>query len=81
MLSEGRVPISTVKQLCEASSAVTSDNLVDQVALLERLDEIAKNGRDAREFFRRNHFTDGLKRLVEQGLLAWQDRASRAHFT
>src|SRR5882724_9164619 len=58
------MPVATVKQLCTPSSLVTSDSLVEQVAQIE---DFASGKVDGREFFRRNYFTDGLRRLVERG--------------
>lgn len=58
------MPIESVKYLCQPSNAVTSDSLVEQVASLEGFSEIRGQ---AREFFRRNHFTEGLERLVRRG--------------
>jgi hypothetical protein len=58
------MPIATVKELCTPSAIVTSDSLVEQVAQIE---DLASGRIDGREFFRRNHFTDGLLRLVEWG--------------
>jgi hypothetical protein len=56
--------IETVNVLCAPNAVVTSDSLVEQVAQIE---DLARGKIDGREFFRRNHFTDGLKRLVERG--------------
>ena len=56
--------IETVSRLCTPNAVVTSDSLVEQVAQIE---DLAHGKVDGREFFRRNHFTDGLKRLVERG--------------
>ena len=58
------MPIETVRVLCRPSAAVTSDSLVEQVAQIE---DLARGKIDGREFFRRNHFTDGLNRLVDRG--------------
>src|SRR5262245_36080772 len=58
------MPIGTVKQLCTPSSLVLSDSLVEQVAQIE---DFATGRIDKQEFFRRNYFTDGLRRLVERG--------------
>src|ERR1700677_3358010 len=58
------MPIATIKQLCTPNSVVTSDTLVDQVAQIE---DLAPGKIDGREFFRRNHFTEGLDRLVRRG--------------
>ena len=58
------VPIETVNRLCTPNAVVTSDSLVEQVAQIE---DLARGQVDGREFFRRNHFTDGLQRLVERG--------------
>src|SRR5713101_7816948 len=58
------MPIETVKRLCTPNAVVTSDSLVEQVAQIE---DLAHGRVDGSEFFRRNHFTDGLKRLVERG--------------
>jgi hypothetical protein len=74
------VAIPTIRQTLLASPIVTSDSLVDQVAQLEKLDEVAKNAGDAREFFRRNHFTDGLKRLVEQGFARLAGESEQGSF-
>jgi hypothetical protein len=58
------MPIATVKELCTPNALVTSDSLVEQVAQIE---DFAGGRIDGREFFRRNYFTDGLRRLVERG--------------
>ena len=58
------MPVATVKQLCRSSSLVTSDSLVEQVAQIE---DFASGKINGSEFFRRNYFTDGLRRLVERG--------------
>jgi hypothetical protein len=58
------MPIATVKELCTPNALVTSDSLVEQVAQIE---DFASGRIDGREFFRRNYFTDGLRRLVERG--------------
>lgn len=58
------MPVATVKQLCPPSSLVTSDSLVEQVAQIE---DFAAAKIDGSEFFRRNYFTDGLRRLVQRG--------------
>lgn len=72
--------IGTVKQLCTPSLVVTSGSAVDQVAQLEHFEALRKNGA---EFFRRNHFTDGLKRLVERGFerLAGNSREGAFYLT
>lgn len=56
--------ISTVKQLCSPSAAVTSDSLVEQVAQIE---DFASGRIEGRAFFKRNHFTAGLELLVRRG--------------
>jgi hypothetical protein len=71
------MPIATVKQLCKPSPIVTSDSLVEQVAQLENFRELAKTGS---EFFKRNHFTDGLKRLVERGFERLAGRSDKGSF-
>jgi hypothetical protein len=58
------MPVGTVKQLCTPSNLVTSDSLVEQVAQIE---DFASGKINGEEFFRRNYFTDGLRRLVERG--------------
>jgi hypothetical protein len=58
------MPIETVSRLCTPNAIVTSDSLVEQVAQIE---DLAHGRVDGREFFRRNHFTEGLQRLVERG--------------
>jgi hypothetical protein len=58
------MPLGTVKQICTPSSLVMSDSLVEQVAHIE---DFATGKIDRQEFFRRNYFTDGLRRLVERG--------------
>lgn len=56
--------IQNVKQLCSPSEIVQSDSLVDQIAELSDL----RDGKiDADAFFRRNHFTEGLERLLYNG--------------
>jgi hypothetical protein len=59
---------------------VTSDSLVEQVAQLEKFDQVVKNDRDAREFFRRNYFTSGLNRLIEQGFARLAGRSEQGSF-
>ena len=71
------MPIATVKQLCKPSPIVTSDSLVEQVAHLENFAELTKGGT---EFFKRNHFTDGLRRLVERGLERLAGRSDEGSF-
>lgn len=71
------MPIATVKQLCKPSPIVTSDSLVEQVAQLENFGELARSGS---EFFKRNHFTDGLKRLVERGFERLAGRSDEGSF-
>jgi hypothetical protein len=58
------MPIATIKQLCTPNAVVTSDSLIEQVAQIE---DLASRKIDGREFFRRNHFTEGLDRLVRRG--------------
>jgi hypothetical protein len=58
------MPIATVKELCTPNALVTSDSLVEQVAQIE---DFASGRINGREFFRRNYFTDGLRRLIERG--------------
>ena len=48
----------TVRQACKISDLVERDDLVEQIANLEGLNDPA--GLDAGEFFRRNHFTEGV---------------------
>jgi hypothetical protein len=74
------VGIPTIRQSLVASPTVTSDNLVEQVAQLEKIVEVAKNAGATREFFRRNHFTDGLKRLVDQGFARLAGRSEQGSF-
>ncbi len=57
--------VATVRQLCKAGAAITDDRLAEQVAQLEDL--VVPGKIDGNEFFRRNHFTDGLRRLVDRG--------------
>ena len=73
------MPIGTVKQLCTPSSIVFSSSASDQVAQLEHFDRLLRQGT---EFFRRNHFTDGLKRLVECGFerLAGKEKQEGAFY-
>lgn len=58
------MPIPIVRDVCVPSAMVTSDGLVEQVA---QIDDLAEGRIDGREFFRRNHFTDGLQRLIARG--------------
>lgn len=56
--------VTTVKQACTPSEIVWSDSLADQIAELSDL----RDGRiDADWFFRRNHFTEGMERLLYNG--------------
>ena len=56
--------LSNFDALCAPSAEVLGDSLGDQVASLEQLQQSKIDG-DA--FFRRSHFTDGLRRLVTTG--------------
>src|SRR5215472_14205653 len=58
------MPIPVVRDICVPSAMVTSDGLVEQVA---QIDDLAQKRIDGREFFRRNHFTEGLQRLIVRG--------------
>jgi len=58
------MPIPIVRDVCVLSPMVTSEGLVEQVA---QIDDLAQDRIDGREFFRRNHFTDGLQRLIGRG--------------
>ena len=72
------MPVATVKQLCTPSSLVTSDSLVEQVAQIE---DFASGKINGEEFFRRNYFTDGLRRLGRaRALNAWPARPTMARF-
>lgn len=57
------MPIATSKQICKPSPLVASDSLVDQVAQLENFGELPKAGSG---FFKRNHFMDGLNRMMDR---------------
>lgn len=57
--------IVTIKAACFPSAEVTNPNLVEQVASLE---DLAHGKIDADAFFQRNHFTEGLRRLVQTGV-------------
>jgi len=72
------MPIATVKQVCKPNAIVTSDSFVEQVA---QIDEFATNKIDGHEFFRRNYFTDGLKRLVMRGFERLAGNPKMARFT
>jgi len=56
--------IQSIKQLCTPSALINSDSLVEQVAQIE---DFSEGKIDGREFFRRNHFTEGLSLLVARG--------------
>ncbi len=73
------MPIETVSQLCVPNKIVTSDVLSEQVAQLE---DFGSGKIDGREFFRRNHFTAGLERLVKLGFkrLAGDQEAEGAYY-
>ncbi len=51
-------------RLCTPSAEVHSDSIVEQVA---RISDVAAGTIDGDAFFRRNHFTEGLGRLVATG--------------
>ncbi len=51
-------------RICTPSAEVQSDSIVDQVA---RISDVAAGKIDGDAFFRRNHFTEGLGRLVATG--------------
>ena len=52
-------------RLCTSSVEVSSDSIVEQVA---QISDVAAGKIDGDAFFRRNHFTEGLGRLVATGL-------------
>jgi hypothetical protein len=60
-----RMAAASVKQLFTTSASTINGSLGEQVAQLEDLSIPGKI--DGAEFFRRNHFTDGLKLLVTRG--------------
>jgi hypothetical protein len=76
----GRIAMSTqtVRQACKISDLVERDDLVDQIANLEDLNEPARL--DAGEFFRRNHFTEGLHRLLYTGFERLSGRSDTGAF-
>ncbi len=64
-LMAGQGVVSTeFNRLCTPSAEVESDSIVDQVA---RISDVAAGKVDGDAFFRRNHFTEGLGRLVATG--------------
>lgn len=71
------MPIAAVKQLCTPNAVVTRDNLVEQVAQIETF---AAGSVDGREFFRTNHFTEGLERLVRRGFDRLSGRSEDGSF-
>src|SRR6267154_1530220 len=68
----------TVRQACKISDLVERDDLVDQIANLEDLNDPASL--DAGEFFRRNHFTEGLHRLLYTGFERLSGRSDTGAF-
>jgi len=69
--------VSTVNQLCTPSDLVTDDSLTEQVAQIE---DFAAGRIDGAEFFRRNYFTDGLRRLIELGFQRLAGKADDGAF-
>src|SRR5271170_7223313 len=67
--------IQNVRQLCKVSELVSKDGLVDQIANLEDLPKI-----DPDAFFRRNHFTEGLRTLVYNGFERLSGRSDGGAF-
>lgn len=58
------MPILTVKQACRPSELVQSDSLAEQIA---ELSDLRDGAIDPDRFFRRNHFTEGMERLLYNG--------------
>ncbi|WP_442754267.1 DUF499 domain-containing protein [Methylocystis sp. JAN1] len=69
------MPLQTVRHLCKVSDLVSQDGLVDQIANLEDLPRI-----DPDAFFRRNHFTEGLRTLVYNGFERLSGRSDGGAF-
>jgi hypothetical protein len=70
--------ILTVRKACKVSELVSNDRLVDQIANLEDLE---KRRIDPDAFFRRNHFTDGLRTLVYNGFERLSGRSDGGAFS
>jgi hypothetical protein len=70
--------VLNVRQACQVSALVERDDLVDQIANLEDLSEPKKL--DAGEFFRRNHFTEGLRRLLQTGFARLNGKSDTGAF-
>jgi hypothetical protein len=70
--------ILNVRQACKVSTLVQRDDLVDQIANLEDLNDPKKL--DAGEFFRRNHFTEGLRRLLQTGFARLSGKSDTGAF-
>ena len=68
----------TIRQACKISDLVARDDLVDQIANLEDLNDPATL--HAGEFFRRNHFTEGLHRLLHTGFERLSGRSDTRAF-
>ncbi len=69
--------ILTVRKACKISDLVSNDGLVDQIANLEDLE---KGKIDPDAFFRRNHFTEGLRTLVYNGFERLSGRSDGGAF-
>ena len=69
--------ILTVRKACKVSELVSNDSLVDQIANLEDLE---KGRIDLDAFFRRNHFTEGLRTLIYNGFERLSGRSDGGAF-
>lgn len=70
--------ISTVQELCELDNNALDFALSDQV---EHLSDLITNAeKDAKEFFSKNFVTEGMKKLLKQGLLRLNGKSNQAVF-
>ena len=69
--------VATVRTLCAPNETVFDDTLLDRV---ERLEDFVSGSIDPATFFGKNHMTDGLKALVEQGFERLSGRSQNGVF-
>jgi predicted AAA+ superfamily ATPase len=69
--------IKTVRDACQLQDNALSVKLSDQI---EQLDELIADEEDGEAFFARTHITEGMQRLISEGIARLAGRSSQAVF-
>jgi len=69
--------MKTVRDACQLQDNALSVKLSDQI---EQLDELIADEEDGEAFFARTHITEGMQRLISEGIARLAGRSSQAVF-